>query len=262
MAHTANVEKMARTARQMAEAQRDSYEALAGAFTGLQRRNAGLLSDGAEFLRLQEQNARLAQEWLASTTRVLEGQQRTAEFAQGWLTSGIDAMREQTEQNLRAAEALAENVRNQQEGFRYIAQEWTRAYRTFFSPFAYAQEGLRVGQRAAEQAARQTVEVTQQAVEATQQAAGQGLRLADEAVAQTDEVLRRTVEATREAELQTAVIAALGGEDYERLTVADISNKLDGLSADQFAHVREYERRNKNRESLLEQIDRKIKAAS
>ena len=262
MAHTANVEKMARTARQMAEAQRDSYEALAGAFTGLQRRNAGLLSDGAEFLRLQEQNTRLAQEWLAGGVRVLEGQQRTADFAQGWLTSGIDAMREQTEQNLRAAEALAENARTQQEGFRYFAGEWARAYRTFFSPFAYAQEGLRASQRAAETATRQGIEATQQTVEVAQQAVGQGLRLADEAAAQTDEVLRKTVEATREAELQTAVLGALGGEDYERLTVADVSKKLDGLSAEQLAHVREYERRNKNRESLLEQIDRKIKAAS
>jgi hypothetical protein len=35
---------------------------------------------------------------------------------------------------------------------------------------------------------------------------------------------------------------------------------LDGLSAEQLRKVREYEKRNKNRETLIEQIDRKIKA--
>lgn len=256
MASTANVEKMTRTARQMAEAQRDSYEVLSGAFSGLQRRNASFLRDGAGFLQLQEQNTRVAQEWLASGVKVLEGQQRTAEFTQRWLTSSIDSLREQTEQNLRAAEALTENARTQQEGFRYFTQEWAKAYRTFFiSPFAYAQEGLRVGQKTAEQATRQGIEATQQVV-------GQGLRLADEATAQTEQVLRQTVEATREVELRAAVFGALGVEDYEEMTVADISKKIDALSADQLAKVREYEERTRNRESLLEQIDRKIKAAS
>ena len=44
------------------------------------------------------------------------------------------------------------------------------------------------------------------------------------------------------------------------MTVAEISKRLDGLSAEQLRKVREYEKQNKNRETLIEQIDRKIRA--
>ena len=49
---------------------------------------------------------------------------------------------------------------------------------------------------------------------------------------------------------------------YDELSVAEISRRLDGLSAEQVQQVREYEKKNKNRESLIEQLDRKIKNAS
>jgi hypothetical protein len=44
------------------------------------------------------------------------------------------------------------------------------------------------------------------------------------------------------------------------LTVDEISEKLDGLSTEQLKQVREYEKHNKNRETLIEQIERKIRA--
>jgi hypothetical protein len=49
---------------------------------------------------------------------------------------------------------------------------------------------------------------------------------------------------------------------YDELNVAEISQRLDGLTAAQIREVREYEKRNKNRETLIEQLDRKRKAAS
>jgi hypothetical protein len=50
--------------------------------------------------------------------------------------------------------------------------------------------------------------------------------------------------------------------NYEELTVEDISKRLEGLSTDELKKVREYEKRNKDRETLIEQIDRKIRANS
>jgi hypothetical protein len=44
------------------------------------------------------------------------------------------------------------------------------------------------------------------------------------------------------------------------LTVEEISKRLDGLSVEELKEVRQFEKRNKNRESLIEQIDRKIRA--
>ena len=64
----------------------------------------------------------------------------------------------------------------------------------------------------------------------------------------------------RRAELRTAVLGALKTEDYDGLTVGEISERLEGLSAEQLRKVREFEKRNKGRETLVGQIDRKIRA--
>ncbi len=49
---------------------------------------------------------------------------------------------------------------------------------------------------------------------------------------------------------------------YDELNVKEIGDRLDGMSAAEIRTVREYEKRNKNRETLIEQFDRKLKAAS
>ena len=49
---------------------------------------------------------------------------------------------------------------------------------------------------------------------------------------------------------------------YDELNVREIGDRLDGMSAAEIRTVREYEKRNKNRETLIEQFDRKLKAAS
>ncbi len=263
MATTTNIEKMTRTAREMAEVQRDSYQAIAESFTDSQRRGARLAQDGLKFFKLQEDNARAAQEWFATGVRLVQLQQRNVDFAQNWLSGGVEALREQTEQNLRTADAVVRNARKQQEGLQRIGQEWAGAYGDFFSSFtSYTKEGLRTAQQATEQGIQATQRATEQGIQATQQAAEQGLRVAEETADRTEKVLRETEKATREAELRTAVYGALGTQDYEGLNVAEISKRIDGLTAEQLKQVREFEKKNKNRETLIEQIDRKIKAAS
>jgi hypothetical protein len=44
------------------------------------------------------------------------------------------------------------------------------------------------------------------------------------------------------------------------MNVDEISRQLNDLSTDELRLVRDYEERNKNRDSLLEQMDRKIRA--
>jgi hypothetical protein len=251
VATTANIDKTARTAREMAQAQRDSFDAIAENFAAAQRRGIGVAEGGLEFMRLQEDNARAAQEFFADGVRLLQLQQRNAEFVRGWIGDAVEVVREQTEQNVKTAEAFARGISKQQEGFRALTQAWTGAYGDFFSPFAYVREGLRTTQQAA-----------RQGLQATEQVVRQGLRVAEEATEQTEEVLRRTEEATREAELRTAVFGALKTTDYDELTVDEVAKRIDGLSAAELEKVREFEKRNKNRETLIEQIDRKIRADS
>jgi hypothetical protein len=255
-----NIDKTARTAREMAEAQRDSFEAVAENFASAQRRSMGLAEGGLKFVKLQEDNARAAQEFFSGGVRLLQLQGRNAEFVQGWTEDVVEVVREQTEHNARTAEAFARAIGRQQESFRTLTQGWVGAYQDFFSPFAYFQQGMRAFQRAAQQSLEATEQVARQGLRVAEETTKQGLRVAEDSAERTDKVLRQTEKATHEAELRTAVFGALGTTDYDGLSVDEVSRRIAGLPAEQLKKVREFEKNNKNRETLIAQIDRKIRA--
>jgi hypothetical protein len=257
-----NIDKTARTAYEMAEAQRDSFEALAENFASAQRRSMGLAEGGLEFVKIQEDNARAAQEFFAHGVRLLQLQQKNAEFVRSWTGDAVEVLREQAEHNARTAEAFARAVGRQQEGLRTLTRGWVGAYQDFFSPFAYARQGMRAFQDATRQGLEATEQVARQGLRVAEEATEQGLRAVEEATERTEDVLHRTEKATREAELRTAVFSALGTTDYDALSVEEVARRIDGLPADQLEKVREFEKNNKNRQTLIEQIDRKIRANS
>ena len=49
---------------------------------------------------------------------------------------------------------------------------------------------------------------------------------------------------------------------YDEMNVGEISDQLDNFSDEELKRVRDYERRHKNRDTLIEQLDRKIKGNS
>jgi hypothetical protein len=51
-------------------------------------------------------------------------------------------------------------------------------------------------------------------------------------------------------------------EGYDEMNVSELTEQLDNLSADELQRVRYYESRNKDRETLLGQIDQRINATS
>ena len=213
------------------------------------------------------------------------------------ITTNIDkrtrTTRQMTELQRDSFETLAKNFAALQRRNVELTQKWiTGAYRPFF-PFTYAiyaQDGLQAAQKGTEQA----LEATQQALEATQQVAQQGLRVAEEATvkaeqatakaeqatakaeqatmeakqataktqAETREAALRLEEETREVALQAAVHRSLETKNYEELNVDEVSKKLDGLSATELKKVREYEMHNKNRETLIAEIDRRLEATA
>jgi hypothetical protein len=261
-ATASNLDRTARTARQMAEAQAHSFEALAENFAGAQRRSMGLAEGGLEFVKLQEDNARAAREFFAHGLTLLKLQGRNAEFVQSWTEDALEVMREQTEHNARTAEALARAMSRQQESLRTLTRGWVGAYTEFFSPFAYARQGMRAMQDATREGLEATEQVARQGLRVAEEATEQGLRVVEEATERTEDVLRRTEKATHEAELRTAVYSALGTTDYDALTVDEVAKRIEGLPAEQLEKVREFEKNNKNRETLVAQIDRKIRANS
>ena len=48
---------------------------------------------------------------------------------------------------------------------------------------------------------------------------------------------------------------------YDEKNVDEISARLDGLSAEQLRHLRAYEKANKNRQSLIDRFDSKLRAS-
>jgi hypothetical protein len=51
-------------------------------------------------------------------------------------------------------------------------------------------------------------------------------------------------------------------EGYDELTVEEVTARLGSLSSEDLREVRDYEERTKNRETVLEQLDRRIRAGS
>lgn len=47
-------------------------------------------------------------------------------------------------------------------------------------------------------------------------------------------------------------------ENYDELSAQEVSRRLEGLSQQEIRIIRSYERRHKNRETLLKQLDRKL----
>ncbi len=61
-------------------------------------------------------------------------------------------------------------------------------------------------------------------------------------------------------EIERKMSFPIGG--YDELNVGEISGQLDGLSVDELRTIRDYEKRNKDRGTLLQEIERKIEAIS
>jgi hypothetical protein len=74
----------------------------------------------------------------------------------------------------------------------------------------------------------------------------QGMRLVDTATKSAEETLA------------TATFPIAG---YDEKNVDEISARLDGLSAEQIRHLRDYEKAHKNRQSLIERFDSKLRAS-
>jgi hypothetical protein len=167
-----------------------------------------------------------------------EAQEINTEFARRATETWIEAFRKQTELNQRMVQRLYGEAEGQSGAFQGLVQDWMRVYSVpFFNPFGAENpfvkgnpfaDYFRQGEETATRNAERVTNMTQRATAAGIASTNGGFPIAG----------------------------------YDDKNVAEISSMLDGLSEEQLRTVREYERRHKNRDSLIEQIDRKIKAAN
>jgi hypothetical protein len=186
-------------------------------------------------------------------------QEQNLRFAQNWFTGGIALLRNQAETNRRTAGVVEENLRKQREGLQELARETTDAYVDLFrTSFSYAEFGARNARQLAEQNAEQGLRAVGQTARigtgAAQQSTQFGARSAEELTRDAESGARGAQEEKSNGQLPI--------KNYDELTVGEISKRLNNLSEQEIKKVRDYEKRNKSRDTLLEQLDRKINASS
>ena len=164
-----------------------------------------------------------------------EAQEINTEFARRATETWIEAIRNQTELNQRMVQRLYGEVEGQTGAWQGFLQDWMSVYSAPFSnpfgsvdPFDYLRQGVETTTRNVEQVTDMTQKTTAAGIASANASANGGFPIAG----------------------------------YDEMNVEEVSARLEGLSEDQFKRVREHEKRNKNRDTLIEQIDRKIKAAT
>jgi hypothetical protein len=189
--------------------------------------------------------ARRFAETLADSYRLVyaqaaESRERQERRAREFSELVAENLREQTEASRSAAQQLSEQAARQQEAGQALAQESVEAYAEFLNDaFSRYQSG------------------TERAAQNVQE----GTMAAGRTVAGVVGAATGAVGATVEGAERAAEAAVFPIEGYDEMNVEEISKRLNDLSVEELQLVRDYEELNKRRETLLEQLDRKIRAA-
>ena len=197
---------------------------------------------------VNEAAARFAQT-LADSYRLVYGQatesaERQQRRAQEFSELVSTNLREQTEAGRSSAQRLSEQASRQQEAGQALARESVQAYAEFLDDaFSRYREGTQQAAQSAREGARTLSETT----------AG----LVGTATGAASATAGAAAGAMRSAG-QTASFPIAG---YDEMNVDEVSKRLNDLSAEQVRLVRDYEERNKRRQTLLEQMDRKIRVS-
>ena len=200
--------------------------------------------------RAQDVNeaARRFAETLADSYRVVYGQaaesgERQQRRAQEFSELVSSNLREQTEVSRSNAQQLSEQANKQQEAGQALARESVEAYAEFLNAaFSRYRAGTERAAGSAREGARTLSETTAGLVGTATGAAS------------------ATAGATAGAMRSTAETATFPIAGYDEMNVEEVSKRLNDLSVEQIRQLRDYEERNKRRETLLEQMDRKIRA--
>jgi hypothetical protein len=160
-------------------------------------------------------------------------------------------------------QTLAEQIQKQQQNSQQMIQEMMNTYMQLLNtPGSYLSGQAEQQQQTLQQTVQQWMEQAQQQQQTFQQQAQQQQQAFQQ---MTQEVLSTYTqlfniplsyaqEGLRSARFPIA--------DYDELTVDEVSGRLSGLSVEELRVVRDYEERNKNRDTILEQLDRRIRAGS
>src|SRR5918999_742739 len=147
-------------------------------------------------------------------------------------------------------QTLAQQIQKQQENSQQMIQEMMDTYMQLLNtPGSYLSGQAEQQQQTLQQTAQQWMEQAHQQQQAFQQ-------MTQEVLSTYTQLFNIPFSYAQEG-LRSAQFPI---EGYDELNVEEVSGRLGGLSAEELRVVRDYEERNKNRDTILEQLDRRIRA--
>jgi hypothetical protein len=159
---------------------------------------------------------------------------------------------------LGAMQSLAEQIQKQQQTSQQMIQELMNTYMQLLNtPGSYLSGQAEQQQQTLQQTAQQWMEQAQQQQQTFQQQA-QEQQMTQEVLGSYSQLFNIPISYAKEG-LRDARFPI---EGYDELNVEEVSARLDALSTEELREVRDYEERTKNRETVLEQLDRRIRGGS
>jgi signal transduction histidine kinase len=164
---------------------------------------------------------------------------------------------------LSAMQSLAEQIQKQQQNSQQMIQELMNTYMQLLNtPGSYLSGQAEQQQQTLQQTAQQWMEQAHQQQQTFQQQAQQQQQsfkqITQEVLGSYSQLWNIPLSHAKEG-LRSAQFPI---EGYDELTVEEVSARLDALSTEDLRVVRDHEERTKNRETLLEQLDRRVRGGS
>ena len=201
------------------------------------------MTDQGKARDLNEAAARFA-ETLADSYRLVYDQAAESGERQEFSDLVTTNLKEQAEAGRSGAQQLTEQAGRQREAGQEFTRESVEAYAEFLDDaFSRYRSGA------------------EQVVGSAQERAMASGRSAAGLLGAVTGATGRTLGATAEGAEQAAEAAVFPIAGYDEMNVEEISGRLGDLSVEELQLVRDYEERNQKRDTLLEQMDRKIRAA-
>jgi len=164
---------------------------------------------------------------------------------------------------LSAMQSLAEQIQKQQQLSQRMIQELMNTYMQLLNtPGSYLSGQAEQQQQTLQQTAQQWMEQAQGQQQAFQQQAQEQQQsfqqMTQEVLGSYSQLFNIPLSYAKEG-LRDAQFPI---EGYDELTVEEVSARLGTLSTEDLREVRDYEERTKNRDTILEQLDRRIRDGS
>ena len=131
----------------------------------------------------------------------------------------------------------AQLPQQQRQNFQQMAQQWT--------------QNLQQQQRTFQQQAQQQRQDFQEMAQQTMGSYAKMFNIPASHAGEERQIAQDSAQIVQRATSEVPI------EGYDEMSVDAVTKRLDGLSGEELGRVRQYEGRNKNRATLLEQIDRK-----